>query len=250
MAALNLPRSMLEAGYNARQNAIANNADAAEYNRAMFMAPYNVLSALGITDFARGLFGGAPANAAPVNAAMVHTAPPAAAASVPAQPPRGAPVTPLTDESIKQYGALSPAARAVLGHVNPQAAMAAPQATPSLQQNPSLMQMLAGYAAGNGGKISLHAISALSDAALKGASASAATARGSTAPRIADIAGAQALKLGGELFNRQQAAAMAKGDNAAADKNVLAYRQLLLQLARARAVDPLDPSMTYDGVVP
>src|SRR5438067_1597389 len=80
-------------------------------NRSLFNAPSALISAIGhgAYDFGRGFFGGSPAVAA---APAIHPAVAAAMAQ------SGVPVTQLTDKSIKQYGALSPAARAVLGNID------------------------------------------------------------------------------------------------------------------------------------
>jgi hypothetical protein len=56
----------------------------------------------------------------------------------------------------------------------------------ALQGVPTWAQMMAGYAAGHGGKISLRAIDALAGAAQKGAVAGSAVRK---APSIADVAG-------------------------------------------------------------
>jgi hypothetical protein len=241
MAAIRLPQSLQEAGANARANAAANAADAYEINKAMFLAPANILSTLGrgVVDFGRGFFGGQP-----VNAAMVHQAAPARAVGPVAQPDSRMPVTPLTADSIGAYGALSPAAHAVLSRVNPSAVMAADKAQSDhvasvMQGVPSFNQLLAGYAAGHNGKISLQAISSLADSAQRGASASAATARGNVAPRIADIAGAQALQLGTNLYNQQKDEAAKAGNNEGYYNAQLKHLELLKELAKSRPMDPL-----------
>jgi hypothetical protein len=212
------------------------NAIAAHMNRSLFNAPSALIGAIGhgAYDFGRGFFGGAPAPAA---AAAVH---PAVAATM-SQPPAGTPVSPLTADSIKQYGALSPAARAVLGNIDTNGVVkTAPNQpdpnAPALAGIPTFAQMMAGYAAGNGGKISLTALEALAGAAQKGAAAGSAIRK---LPGIADVAGAQALQLGTNLFGTQQQQAAQAGDKQGYQKSKELQLEFLERLARARAVDPL-----------
>jgi hypothetical protein len=157
------------------------------------------------------------------------------------QPSPGAPVTQLTDKSMAQYGALTPAARAVLGNIDPNGVVKnAPNApdpnAAALQGVPTWAQMMAGYAAGHGGNISLRAIDALAGAAAKGAQAGSAAKK---LPSIADVAGAQALQLGTELFEHQKADAIKSGDNKAYWQAALEHQDRLERLARARAIDPV-----------
>jgi hypothetical protein len=229
----NIPQQV---GAAARDELAHINAGAYSMNRALFNAPADILSALGhgAYDFGRGFFGGAPAAAA---APAVH---PAIAAAM-GQPSPGAPVTQLTDKSMAQYGALTPAARAVLGNIDPNGVVKnAPNApdpnAAALQGVPTWAQMMAGYAAGHGGNISLRAIDALAGAAAKGAQAGSAAKK---LPSIADVAGQQALQLGTELFNQQKDDAIKSGDKNAYLKAALEHQDRLERLARARAIDPV-----------
>jgi hypothetical protein len=224
------PRSVQEAGANARVNAGANASDLANIIGAAHASNFVVPQT--IVDFARGFFGGAPA------AAAVH---PAVAAAALYGNPQARPITPLDDNKISQLGALSPAARAVLGNIDVngvvQKAPNAPnQDDAALQGVPTWAQMMAGYAAGHGGKISLRAIDTLAGAAQKGAVAGSAVRK---APSIADVAGAQAMQLGKEIFDHQSGEAAKGNDTNAYWKAALEYQDRLERLARARAVDPV-----------
>jgi hypothetical protein len=103
---------------------------------------------------------------------------------------------------------------------------------------PTFNDLLQAYGQANHGGISLRALDALAGVANKGAASAAA---GRRLPSITDVAGAQALDLGNQLFQAQVQQAQASGDKNAYMQAIQDHQDRLERLARARAIDPTNP---------